>query len=131
MSKSDDEYAIVPTLIDTAGFYVANRLLDKALVHETPVSMGKALIFGVSDSLVRNGYITWGKNRGLPMVESSEAKSNAYIALVSFVLATIYDLASEKSIENSMKKNLIYNAIGFGSNLIIDKVFLQKYSDLQ
>lgn len=119
------KYQVAQSLIDAVAFYVGNYALDSYL-KEPHVKLDKAVIFGLVDLLIRNGQITFARDK-LPEIKSQVFKNNAYIALVSFAASTAYDMVrGGHSLSNSVKKNLIYNAIGFGSNSILDKFVLNK-----
>jgi hypothetical protein len=119
------KYEIYQTLIDMAGFYLGNYIADKSMGEPT-AKMDKTLIFGISDLLIRNGQVTLFRDK-LPEIQSQYIKNNAYIALISFAASVIYDVGFKSSeIKNALKKNAIYNAIGFGSNVIIDKFIVPK-----
>ena len=112
-------YGVQQSVIDTATFYLANSvIISKPKMDET-------LIFGISDLLVRNGWITWYKDStGF----KDNVGKNAYIGLASFATTTIYDLIKGKDATSAIKDNLMKNAIGVGGNVVVDMVISKKYN---
>lgn len=111
-------YGVQQSLIDTVTFYLAN-----AAITSKP-KMDETLIFGASDLLVRNGWITWYKDS--PGFSDNFGK-NAYIGLASFAVTTLYDLIRSKDASAAIKDNLMKNAIGVGGNIVVDMVISKKY----
>jgi len=119
-----NKYGITHTVIDMLGFYGGNMIMHNASTFADTPSAEKTLIFGVSDLLVRNGFISYG-DKSVPF--SGQLQKNTYIALVSFLLASGYDLIKSRDFSKALMKNLITNAIGLGSNQIIDMIIDPNY----
>jgi hypothetical protein len=118
------EYQVMQTLVDMAAFYGSNYLLDKS-IDETTIKPDKVMIFGLADILVRNGQITYWQDKITGF--GNIVKNNSYIALVSFVSAIAYDIVIKRAeFGTAIKKNAIYNAIGLGTNIAVDKLIMSK-----
>lgn len=130
MSSTTDRYAdskisgISQSLIDTATFWVSNSLLHEVSGSFPSPKMEKVVIFGAADLLIRNGWIDFLSDYS-PL--SGQYKKNMYIALVSFFGATVIDLLKKDDMKNSIMKNLLLNAVGFGGNSVVDNLIPEKY----
>lgn len=109
-------YGVVQTLVDMAGFYGGNTIAASAADMSKP-KLDETIIFGISDLLIRNQALSMFSNN--EMFKGNFGR-NAYIGLVSFLLTTGYDLLKQRELSKALKDNLIKNAIGVGSNTVID-----------
>ena len=126
--SSPMHYGISQSVIDVVGFGGANYILHKASPSHMPKpTMPKVVIFGLSDLAIRNGWINWmSKVDPFSSIQSGNARLNGNIALTSFALATLLDLARGHEFGKSAINNLILNAVGFGSNELLDRFIVSK-----
>jgi hypothetical protein len=105
--------------IDILGFWAGNYLIHSAASSFPKPKVSKVVIFGVSDMLTRYSKANWWEMKMLSGVWGENAK----IALVSFVMSSLYDLLNgSKDTGKIITDNLMLNAVGFISNSLIDKV---------
>lgn len=105
--------------IDLLGFWAGNYLIHSASSSFPKPKVSKVVIFGVSDILTRYSKSNWWDIKMLSGVWGENAK----IALVSFILSSLYDLiGGSKDAGKIITDNLMLNGVGFMSNALIDKV---------
>lgn len=121
-----EKYKIIHSLIDIAGYFGGNYAVHKLADTPKP-KMTDTAIFGISDIIVRNSNIFDPLTSKMPF--SEKTKNNESIALVSFLLNTVYDVAmKDKSLSKNIIDNAIKNGISLLTNMGIDKVIPPEYN---
>jgi hypothetical protein len=119
-------YKIPYVLADMIAFYGANYAVDKLIVDISNVHLKQTIIFGISDLLVKNQWIATSSiaPENIDPMTRSVIRSGA-VASTSFIAATLFDITlGGSSFFVALKRNLVLNAIGFGSNLALDRIFV-------
>lgn len=123
MLETGKNYGVQQTLIDGVGFYFGNSIVSSASSISKP-KIDETVIFMISDLLIRNGYITWYKD--MTGFQDNLGK-NAYIGVASFLLTTLYDMIKSKGVGDSIKDNLVKNAVGVATNSLVDMAISKSY----
>jgi hypothetical protein len=124
-----DKFRIINSVIDAAAFYAGNYGLHKVSDFGHTPQMRHVIIFLIADLLVRNGYLTYAQVRDLvPDRPSVNLRFDAYISGLYVLIGAAYDLVVEKEgFGMALKRNLVYGAVGLGTNLVIDYVLPENY----
>lgn len=117
-------YGVLQSVIDMGGYYGGNYIVSKGAGVSQMPKIEDTVIFGISDLIIRNGMMTFMQNNSM---FAGNIGKNAYIGLISFVLNSGLDLLRGDEIGDTIKKNLIKNAVGVGTNTVIDMVIPVDY----
>ena len=123
--EQSKDMGIQQTAIDTIAFYLINMLGHKISGEIPNPGISKTVIFALSDLGVRNQYLTFWKDK-FSGDKDATLKNNAYIAMMSFIFSTLYDLIKSKEMGKSITDNLIRNALGLLGNQVVDKMMIDK-----
>lgn len=115
---------ITNVLIDVAGFAGGNYILAEAAGIPKP-KIRHLVIFGAADYLVRQGKLGDKKNYVSEFKKERE-NEDLYIAMMYLIGAVGYDviLGKKELSQKTVINNVIRAAIGFGTNLILDRNFV-------
>lgn len=119
-------YGMTQSAIDTLAFFGVNYLGNSLSPQVPKPKADKVIIFFASDMMVRNDWISYWKNKIVGEKKTSIALNNAYIAAVSLVLGTLYDLLKNKNLGEAFTKNLINNGLGLLGNVVVDNLMIDK-----
>lgn len=122
-----NSWGLTQSLIDMVGFFGGNYVANEVASAVPKVGLGKTLIFGISDLLVRNGTVDWLKAEKFFEKGKGNIGTNMYIAFIAFLAMSGADILKGKELGNSIYNNLFHNAIGFGTNEVIDRIIPAKY----
>jgi len=123
--EESKDMGIQQTAVDTLAFYLINMAGHKVSGEIPSPSVNKTVIFALADLGVRNKYLTWWKEK-FSGDKDATLKNNAYIAMMSFIFATLYDLVKSKDLGKAVTDNLIRNALGLLGNQVVDKMMIDK-----
>lgn len=115
---------IPQSLIDMLAFYSGNYVAHKTSGTFPKPNIEKTIVWGASDLLIRQGFITFWMNK-LPF--SGTVNRNAYIGFISFLGDTLIDIIKGKDLATGMKNNLLLNGMGIFTNTIVDYVIPERY----
>jgi len=123
-----DKFRIINAVIDAAGFYAGNRLLDSTL-KVPPAHMRHVIIFAIADILIRNGFLQSTYVEGLlPSSTGVNLKVDAYISVVYILISAAYDsLIDHENAKSAIMDNVIRGLVGLGSNVAIDYVIPKEF----
>jgi len=126
LSKSSN-FGLTQSLIDTLGFWAVNYIGHEVTDEIHKPKMDKLVIFLGSDLLIRNKLITYWKDKFVnDKGYESIDMTNAYISSTSFLFGTIYDIIRSKPPGAALANNLVSNALGLGTNIVIDNLMTDK-----
>lgn len=125
--NKSNSWGVTQSLIDMAGFFGGNYLAHEVSGAIPKVGAGKTLIFGISDLLVRNGTVDWMKMEKFFDKGKGNLGQNMYIAFIAFLAMSGIDLLKGKELKHIIYNNLFHNAIGLGTNEVIDRIIPAKY----
>jgi hypothetical protein len=112
-------YGVLQSGVDMLGYYGGNWVVSNyAGVSQKP-HIEDTVLFGISDLIIRNGVMTFMSEKSM---FAGNIGRNAYIGVVSFILTSGLDLLRGNEIGDTVKKNLIKNAVGIATNSAIDMV---------
>lgn len=116
-----DKYKVINSIIDTVAFYVGNYAVHS--VAKTPAPhMRHTVLFLIADFIVRSGYLTHKEvYEALPEHAPINLRQDTFISLLYVLLGSAYDAVAERGNFGSViKNNVIFGAVGLGTNLAVD-----------